>query len=132
MKLKGPSKVKSPGKVKHDALKDAKRMTQLWEQHAPTFRVKGVKLKELLERSKNNELDISAMDEVIEDMESGAAHECSGKWQDEEGNLLFIAFANRILSEGKLFHRPRSYSLQTFFPFAEPPKCGAECKAPVS
>jgi len=90
-----------------------------------------VKLKELLERSKNNETDISVLSEVIEDMKSGAADECSGKWQDEEGNLLFVSFANRII-EGKLSHRPRSYSLQTFFPFEEPQKYGVESRAPVS
>lgn len=77
-------------------------MTQLWEQRAPVYRVKGIWLKELQGRSKNDETDISTLNEVIEDMRSGAADECSGKWFDEEGNLLFVAFANRIPSEGKL------------------------------
>ena len=118
--------------MERNAFKGAKRMTRLWERCAPTFRVKGVKLEELLERSKNNETDISAMNEIIEDMKSGAADECSGKWQDEDGNLLFVSFANRIISEGKLSRRPRLYSLQTFFPFEEPQKYGVESRAPVS
>lgn len=44
------------------------------------------------------------MNGVVAEMKSGAADECSGKWFDEEGNLLFVAFANRIPSrlEGKL------------------------------
>ncbi len=88
--------------MERDALKDAQRMTQLWEQGAPTYRVQGVRLKELQERSKNNETDISALDKVIEAMKSGATDECSGKWHDEEGNLLFVAFAHRILSKGQL------------------------------
>lgn len=78
-------------------------MTRLWQRRAPTYRVKGVTLKTLLERSKNNEIDIRNLNKVIERMKLEPADNCSGKWYDDEGNLLFVAFANRIPSAGMLF-----------------------------
>ena len=66
MKLKGPSKAKSPATLECDDLKDAKHTTQLWERRAPTYRVEGVRLKERQERSKNNETDIFTLNKVME------------------------------------------------------------------
>jgi len=78
------------------ARNDAQTSANRWLKYAPSYRIPGVKLSELMRRPKNRKQDIDAANDSIARMENVEPDACSAKFVDDEtGEPLVCVFSHR-------------------------------------
>jgi hypothetical protein len=73
-----------------------KHRAQQWLNSTPQFILSGISLTHLAGRPKNSAKDKEIAAKTVLSMQNWAADSCSGRWYDENGNLLVAAFADHI------------------------------------
>lgn len=98
-----PQRRFGPAKQRKKAMlqKTAAHTTRHWSRSTPTFRIPGVKIKELADRPKPCKVDKAHSGEVMEEMMDWESNAFSAKFADEDGKLLAAYFSNRIRSTDK-------------------------------
>lgn len=93
----GPAKQRKESMLKSTAAHNCK----YWVENAPTFRIPGVNINQLSERSKPSKADKAHSAQIMEEMEDWEPNAFSAKYTDEDGNLLAAYFSNRVITPNK-------------------------------
>ncbi|KAG2062600.1 hypothetical protein BDR04DRAFT_1164944 [Suillus decipiens] len=95
-----PKRRYGPAKQRQKSMlqKTAAHSCNYWSKNAPTFRIPGVKIKQLSERSKPSKGDKAYAAKIMHDMADWESNAFSAKFTDEDGNLLAAYFSNRIIT----------------------------------
>lgn len=96
------SKNCSPESQERIAQGAARRAAKIWVKFAPTYRIQGVKLSELMQRPKNRQEDIDDANSTILRMHDIQPDTCSARFVDDEsGKTLVCDFSHRMPATSK-------------------------------